>query len=277
MATMGCVGYEKDSAAKERFESLERLERLERFEHLEHLERFERFKHLSWLETCIYRMKNISPVENDRKKGVVPMLKNYDRIELEDEMMENIVHNTIESTCKSLFHTLKNKYNYDTDELRKLEKSEKQLIQIYNERAMPHLKFIESIVKKYISIPKNVLLDEDKYQSVQYTEEEYELLEERLKTLQQRAKRATLLNAALKEELTTINQLENCIAKSNAMCDFVESCSTKQDNNCEVMNKVLNNYKELNKKLLVSIPETAKVKYNSFEDFKGKDYDFDNL
>lgn len=191
--------------------------------------------------------------------------------------LENIVYEAIESTCKKLCQTLRDKYNCDKDESRELKENEKKLIQTYNERAMPHLKFIESIVKKYISIPKNVLLDEDKCQSVQYTEEEYELLEERLKTLQQRAKRATLLNAALKEELTMVDQLESYIARSNKMCDLVENFSMNQDNNSEVMYEVLKHYKDLYIQLLAMQPETEKMKYNPFEDFKGKDYNFDSL
>ncbi|XP_015187877.1 PREDICTED: protein MIS12 homolog [Polistes dominula] len=191
--------------------------------------------------------------------------------------LEKIVYEAIESTCKSLRQSLQDKYDYDKDELKELKKNVKKLIQTYSERAMPHLKFIESIVKKYISIPKNVLLDEDKCQSVQYTDEEYELLEERLKTLQQRAKRATLLNAALKEELTIVDQLESYISRSNKMCDLVENLSMNQDNNSKVMNEALKHYKDLYKQLIAMRPETKKVKYNPFEDFKTKDYDIDSL
>ncbi|XP_014602240.1 PREDICTED: protein MIS12 homolog [Polistes canadensis] len=191
--------------------------------------------------------------------------------------LKNVVYEAIESTCNKLCQTLQDKYNCDEDESKELKENKKKLIQTYNERAMPHLKLIESIVKKYISIPKNVLLDEDKCQSVQYTVEEYELLEERLKTLQQRAKKATLLNAALKEELTMVDQLESYIARSNKMCDLLENFSMHQDNNSKVMDEALKHYKDLYKQLLTMQPETEKVKYNSLEDFKGKDHNFDNL
>ncbi|XP_046816054.1 uncharacterized protein LOC124422943 isoform X2 [Vespa crabro] len=190
--------------------------------------------------------------------------------------VESIAHETIESTCKKLCKSLQTKYNYDEEELKELKENEKQLIQIYCARAMPHLKIIENTVKKYISIPKNVLLEEDKCQSIQYTEEEYERLEKSMKNLQQRAKRATMLNAALKEELATIDQLQNNINKSNEMCDIIENSSVDQNVNGDML-KVLKHYEELYKKLLSLVPKTEKVKYNPFEDFKGKNYDFDSL
>nr|XP_050869053.1 protein MIS12 homolog [Vespula vulgaris] len=190
--------------------------------------------------------------------------------------LESITRETIESTCKKLCKSLQTKYNYDTEELRELKENEKQLIQTYCTRAMPHLKIIEKTVKKYISIPKNVLLEEDKCQSIRYTQEEYERLEEHLENLQHRAKRATILNAALKEELATIDKLQNYISKSNEMCNIIENSSVDQNTNSDML-KVLKHYQELYKKLLRLVPKTEKVKYNPFEDFKGNDYDFDNL
>lgn len=190
--------------------------------------------------------------------------------------LESITRETIESTCKKLCKSLQTKYDYDTEELRELKENEKQLIQTYCTRAMPHLKIIEKTVKKYISIPKNVLLEEDKCQSIRYTREEYERLEEHLENLQHRAKRATILNAALKEELATIDKLQNYISKSNEMCNIIENSSVDQNTNSDML-KVLKHYQELYKKLLRLVPKTEKVKYNPFEDFKGNDYDFDNL
>ena len=48
---------------------------------------------------------------------------------------------------------------------------------------------LQSVVEKYIAIPNNVLLDEDKCQAVQYTDEEFKELNNRLEDLQMRLKR----------------------------------------------------------------------------------------
>lgn len=84
------------------------------------------------------------------------------------------------------------------------------------------------------------------------------------------------MNAALKEELATIDKLQNYISKSNEMCNIIENSSMDQNTNSDML-KVLKHYQELYKKLLRLVPKTEKVKYNPFEDFKGNDYDFDNL
>ncbi|KAL2717686.1 protein MIS12 [Vespula squamosa] len=206
--------------------------------------------------TLVHRLKSLSPHYHRR--------------------MESITRETIESTCKKLCKSLQTKYKYDTEELRELKENETQLIQTYCTRAMPHLKIIEKTITKYISIPKNVLLEEDKCQSIQYTEEEYKRLEEHLENLQQRAKRATILNAALKEELATVDKLQNYINKSNEMCNIIENSSVDQNINSDMF-KVFKHYEELYKKLLHLVPKTEKVKYNPFEDFKGNNYDFDCL
>lgn len=61
------------------------------------------------------------------------------------------------------------------------------------------------------------------------------------------------------------------------MCDIVESISVDRSTNNGDMLKVLQHYEELYKKLLNLVPKTDKVKYNPFEDFKGKTYDFESL
>lgn len=190
--------------------------------------------------------------------------------------LENIVQDTINAECKKLCKTLQTKYDSNPEKLKELKENEKKLIQLYCTHAIPHLKIIKSTTKKFICISKNVLLKEDKCQKIQYTDEEFQQLQEKLKDLQQRAKRATILNAALNEELTMIDQLQNCIVKSNAICDVIENSSTSQDTNSN-MSVILKRYKELDKKLFASVTKTQKEKYNPLENFEGKICNFDNF
>ncbi|KAK2582617.1 hypothetical protein KPH14_004904 [Odynerus spinipes] len=190
--------------------------------------------------------------------------------------LESIVQETIKSKCKKLCKTLQTKYDSNPEKLRELEEVEKQLIQIYCTRAIPHLKNIESTIKKFIFIPKHVLLKEDKCQRTQYTDEEFQKLQEHLKDLQQRAKRATIINAAVKEELSTVDQLQSCIAKNNTMCDITENSFPNLDTNRNMLT-VLEYYKEFHNKLSCSLIETQKEKYNPFENIEGEICDFDSL
>lgn len=48
---------------------------------------------------------------------------------------------------------------------------------------------LQNIVEKYIAVPDNVLLEEDKCQAVQYTDEEFKELNNKLESLQNRMKK----------------------------------------------------------------------------------------
>lgn len=47
----------------------------------------------------------------------------------------------------------------------------------------------QKCVKKFVTIPRNILLDEDKLQETQYSEEEFQYMDQHLKDLQSRAKK----------------------------------------------------------------------------------------
>lgn len=190
--------------------------------------------------------------------------------------LKSIVNETIELKCKKLCKTLQDKYDSNPEKVKELKENEKQLIQLYSTRAMPHLNIIENMVKKFISIPKNVLLKEDTCQQIQYTDEEFQQLQGHLKDLQHRLKKATILNAALSEELSVIERLQDYTARNNTMCDIIEESSSSQYTNSNML-KLVERYKELEKKLSHLRTKTQKEKYNPFENFEDKICDFQNM
>lgn len=169
--------------------------------------------------------------------------------------------------------TLENKYKLDSENLAILKRNEENLIRAYYTASLPHLNNIENVVKKFIAVPSNVLAEEDKLQKTQYTEEEIESKRKTLDELQQKAKRATMLNAALKEELQVIEQFSLCTDNTVRLSHVVENSSCPDVT--EKLQQVVKHYKQLSAS--IKGPVSPKELYNTINGLDCIDYDLDSL
>ncbi|XP_031832810.1 uncharacterized protein LOC116427053 isoform X1 [Nomia melanderi] len=132
--------------------------------------------------------------------------------------MQTVISNRICCTAAKLCETIEKTYKLDSENTKILKKNQRQLEKAYCKGALLHLKSIENIINKYIAVPSNILMDEDKYQRTQYTDAEFNNVKQRLENLQQRAKRATILNAVLKEELEILEKFPISEDSVNEIC-----------------------------------------------------------
>ncbi|XP_012278091.1 protein MIS12 homolog [Orussus abietinus] len=137
--------------------------------------------------------------------------------------LKDLIYESIQSNCEKLCKSIETNYKLDLNDAALLKEEGKQLIALYHQNAQSHLEIIENTVNKFINIPRNVLLDEDKEQATQYTKEEFLNLQSRLKQLQQKVKHATMLNAALKQELQEMTEHKIDTNMLHNLCDIIEA------------------------------------------------------
>lgn len=189
--------------------------------------------------------------------------------------LKNIVHERIHITISKMCETIKEVYKLDSENVAILKKNQKQLEKLYYEAIILHLKNIETIVNKYIAVPSNVLLEEDKYQKTQYSDTEFQSMKQKLEDLQQRAKRATILNAALKEEMQIFEQIPISKDSINKMYNIIDTDLKSLDTG-DKMYQLVDDYKRFSMGLF-TVPVIDKIKYNNVKNLKYKDFNVDDL
>ena len=190
--------------------------------------------------------------------------------------IKNIISESIHCTIQKLCDTIGKTYKLNSENAEVLKENRNMLEKAYYKEAVPHLKTIENIVNNYIAVPSNVLLEEDRCQRTQYSEVEFENLKRRLEDLQQRAKRATILNAALKEELQILDELPVSEESVNEMYNIIEKglkCPDINDKMC----RLVEDYKQFSTSMFGAVPITEKSKYNTVDNLKCKDFDLNDL
>ncbi|XP_043253209.1 protein MIS12 homolog [Colletes gigas] len=190
--------------------------------------------------------------------------------------MKNIVFDRIHGITNNMCDTIEKTYKLNSENVKILKLNQKKLQKAYCKGATSHLKSIENVVNKYIAVPSNVLLEEDKHQRIQYSTVEFENMKQSLEALQQRAKSATIFNSVLKEELEILEQLPISEDSVNEKCKTIESglkC-TDLDNK---MVQLVENYEKLHNSIFGAITVTEKVKYNAIDNLKCKDLDINDL
>ncbi|XP_076236406.1 uncharacterized protein LOC143180518 [Calliopsis andreniformis] len=190
--------------------------------------------------------------------------------------MKNIISERVYSTIEKLCETIEKTYKLNSEKVKVLKANQKRLERAYCQGALPHLSTIETAINKYIAVPSNVLLDEDKYQRIQYSDVEFATMKDRLEELQQRAKRATILNAALKEELQTLEKLPISQDSLNEMNTVIES-GLKCSNIDDKMYQLVKDYKEFSTNVFGTTSNTDKTKYNTVDNLMCKDIDLASL
>ncbi|XP_066594629.1 protein MIS12 homolog [Prorops nasuta] len=189
--------------------------------------------------------------------------------------LEKIVCEDIQSSCQNLCEAIESKCNLSPEDLVTLRIQENKLITAYYKASLPYLKNIKQIVEKYIRIPDHFLLEEDKCQEIQYTEQEYKEIEIHLQSLQDRAKRTKMFNAYLKKELETIEQYKGCEENCIELCNIIEN-AYKSKKMISILPKVIKSYLDL-KSRIESTNITQKSLYNEREEFKLNEFDGNNF
>ena len=190
--------------------------------------------------------------------------------------IKNIISESIHCTIQKLCDTIGKTYKVNSENAEVLKENRNMLEKAFYKEAVPHLKTIENIVNNYIAVPSNVLLEEDRCQRTQYSDVEFENLKRRLEDLQQRAKRATILNAALKEELQILDKLPVSEESVNEMYNIVEKglkCPDINDKMC----RLVEDYKQFSTSMFGAAPITEKLKYSTVDNLKCKDFDLNDL
>ncbi|KAG7198106.1 hypothetical protein KM043_005527 [Ampulex compressa] len=189
--------------------------------------------------------------------------------------VESTVFERIQSQISKLCETLEKRYKPNPENLAIHRSNHKQLLKAYYKASEPFLKNMKNAVNKYISIPSNVLLEEDLNQRIQYTEAEFESIQKKLESLQQRARRAAILSAALKEELDIMESFTVCEDTANTICSKIEELTFPETN--DDMLQLVEYYKELKANIAAHIPVSDKIIYNTIDNLKLKDYDLCTL
>lgn len=188
--------------------------------------------------------------------------------------LQNIVNERICSTIEKMCETIGKAYELNSENLSILETNRKQLEKAYFKGAMPQLENIKDVVNKYIAVPSNVLLEEDKHQRTQYSDAEFQSLNQQLEDFQERAKKATILNAILKKELQILEQFP--ISEDvNKMCDVIENMKCSDIG--EKTYQLVEDYKQFSTSLFDARKITTKMKYNTVDNLKCKEFDFSIL
>lgn len=191
-------------------------------------------------------------------------------------VVRSIVYERIQNKIQKLCETIEKTYKLSKENLEVLKANEKQLTKAYCIGARPHLKNIETVVNKCVAIPNNVLLEEDRCQRIQYSDVEFAALKENLKDLQQRAKRATILNAVLKEELRIMQQFIDHEESAMKMCNIIEQGLACPGLNGNIFNLVLD-YTKMARDINATSPKPLKILYNIFDNAKRKQTDLNSF
>lgn len=187
---------------------------------------------------------------------------------------------TIQSKCRKLCEALEGHKQYSENQVN-LKMNEEQLKKAYYAASLPHLKNIKNIVNKFITVPDNVLADEDKLQRIQYTEAEFVDMRKKLEQFQERAKQATVLNAALKEELQLTQQclihVDNIDRLTQITENGVAEIKMAHPNIRNKIHQLIEDYKQFNSCFNDGVPISQKTLYNTIDDLKCIDYDMDTI
>ncbi|XP_029673920.1 protein MIS12 homolog [Formica exsecta] len=193
---------------------------------------------------------------------------------------KSIVMKNIQSKTRRLCEALEDHKSY-SENLATLKMNKEQLIKAYYTASLPHLMNIKNIVNKFIAVPNNVLADEDKLQSIQYTKAEFVNMRKKLEEFQQRAKRATVLNAALKEELQLTEQCLIHVDNNDRLTQIIENgvaeIKMAHPNIRNKMDKLIKDYKQISSCFNDGAFISQKSLYNTVDDLKCIDYDMDTL
>ncbi|XP_078047678.1 uncharacterized protein LOC144475553 [Augochlora pura] len=190
--------------------------------------------------------------------------------------IQDLIVKRICNTAEKLCVTIEKKYKLDSDNIELLKKIKKKLQRAYCKGALLHLKSVEDIINKSVAVPNNILLDEDKCQRRQYTDTEFNSIKDKLEHLQQKAKRATILNSALKEELQIVEKYQISENNVNEICKIVETGLTCPDISNEAY-QLVDDYKEFYTDLYGAISISEKLKYNTIENLHCEEIDLNNL
>lgn len=182
--------------------------------------------------------------------------------------MGESIYSTIEKLREATEKVLK--LNSEKKDI--LRTNQKHLKKAFRKGAKPHLENIKNTVNKYIAIPSNVLLEEDLCQRIQYTDTEFERIKQRLEDLQQRAKRATVLNAILKEELEVLEQLPISEENVNKIYNTIENDLKSLNTNDEIF-QLVDDYGQFSTFLFESAPVIEKITYNTVNNLQCGDLD----
>ncbi|XP_043483048.1 protein MIS12 homolog [Leptopilina heterotoma] len=167
----------------------------------------------------------------------------------------------IKSKCLDLYNTISNKYKLNEEDNAILKKNINDLKKLYMKKAQPEFEKLQTIVEKYIRIPDNVLLEEDKCQAVQYSDEEYQNLNEKLENLQKTLKRVQVQSILLDKELEAMKGKEEFLNFSTKIIGDMEKASNfpKPDKNVV---HFIETYQNLNKLFNDSTLKSLKEIYN---------------
>ncbi|XP_032673695.1 uncharacterized protein LOC116845277, partial [Odontomachus brunneus] len=190
--------------------------------------------------------------------------------------LKSIIMKRIQSKSKKLCETLEKQYELEPENLTVLRMNEEQLIKAYHTASLPYLKNIENNINRFIAVPSHILSNEDKLQATQYTEAEFENVQKKLNDFQQRAKRATILNAALKEELQLIEQFSFCVEDVDRLSHIIDSSVICPDISNKI-HQLAKDYKRFNSYLNNGASVSQKALYNAINNLKCIDCDMDSL
>ncbi|XP_057323336.1 protein MIS12 homolog [Microplitis mediator] len=158
--------------------------------------------------------------------------------------LTSLIGEKIETRCQKIHDALVKKYELVGEDAELLEKNRKKLTTAYYRKCRSYLPRIKNCVDKLVSIPQHILLEEDKIQATQFTAEEFEQMNKNLQDLQQRIKRATMLNGVLKQELDVAQDFENNVNVSNRLCTAIEN-GIQYPEVDEIMTTVVGQLKEI--------------------------------
>ncbi|XP_014217099.1 protein MIS12 homolog [Copidosoma floridanum] len=175
---------------------------------------------------------------------------------IHQKILENV-----DTRCHKMWESIEKKYNPEAKQKELLKNNIKQLRKTYRHNMKPHFKTIENTVRKFICVPDNVLLEEDKCQATQYSNEEIQKLEKKLEHLQQEAKRVTTFHAALKEEVATVERIRESEKLAIKLCNITDkglSAKKLKSKNVKAIEKITSLTESLNSLQ----PQTQKEIYN---------------
>ncbi|XP_076375761.1 uncharacterized protein LOC143258970 [Megalopta genalis] len=190
--------------------------------------------------------------------------------------IQDLIVKRICDTAEKLCVTIEKKYKLDSENVELLKKIQKKLKRACCKGALLHLKTVENIINKSVAVPSNILLDEDKCQRRQYTDAEFNSIKDKLEDLQRKAKRASVLNATLKEELQISEKYQISEDSVNEMFKIVETGLTCSDISNEAY-QLVDDYKQFSTNLCSAISISEKLKHNMIDNLKCKEIDFNSL
>ncbi|XP_051161752.1 protein MIS12 homolog [Leptopilina boulardi] len=172
----------------------------------------------------------------------------------------------IKSTCLASYNSIASKYNLNEEKKDILKKEINELKKLYMKKAEPEFENLQKIVEKYIRIPDNVLLEEDKCQAVQYSDKEVEELNEKLLNLQKTLKRVHIQSTLLDKEIESMKGIEEFLNFAMNIINDAEKALNIFKPDKEIASLV-EKYQILHKKTNDFSSKTLKQTYNPNIDY----------